>query len=140
MKKYLTLLAFLFCQMGFSQIKETSFIQAILDHQQSAWNKGNIDDFMVGYWENDSLLFMGQNGPTYGYNATLKNYKKNYPDKAHMGQLSFSEISMKPLNTDHYFVIGKFFLKRTVGDASGHFTLVFKKINGKWKIISDHSS
>jgi len=140
MKKYLTLLAFLFCQIGFSQNKETSLIQALLDHQQSAWNQGDINAFMEGYWENDSLMFMGKNGPTYGYNNTLKNYKKNYPDKAHMGQLSFSEINMNALNSDHYFVIGKFFLKRTVGDASGHFTLLFKKINGHWKIISDHSS
>jgi ketosteroid isomerase-like protein len=95
---------------------------------------------MLGYWENDSLMFMGKNGPTYGYNTTLVNYKKNYPDTAHMGQLAFTITRMQALNTDHYFIIGQFHLKRTVGDASGNFTLVFRKIKGVWKIISDHTS
>jgi len=140
MKKYFTIAGLFIYLFSFAQNKDKQAIQQLLDKQVAAWNTGNIDAFMLGYWENDSLMFMGKNGPTYGYNTTLVNYKKNYPDTAHMGQLAFTIKRMQALNTDHYFIIGQFHLKRTVGDASGNFTLVFRKIKGVWKIISDHTS
>ena len=124
----------------FAQSKDEQAIRQILANQESAWNKGDLSTFMIGYWENDSLVYIGKNGPTYGYMTTLNNYKKNYPDTSHMGKLKFKLLSVNPLNTDHYFVIGKFNLTRTVGDASGYFTLLFRKINGVWKAIADHSS
>jgi len=140
MKKYFTIAGLFICLSSFAQNKDKQAIQQLLDKQVAAWNTGNIDAFMLGYWENDSLLFMGKNGPTYGYNTTLINYKKNYPDTDHMGQLAFTITRMQALNADHYFIIGQFHLKRTVGDAHGNFTLVFRKIKGVWKIIADHTS
>jgi ketosteroid isomerase-like protein len=123
-----------------AQNQEETIIRKMLSDQTHFWNLGDIPSFMQGYWNNDSLVFIGKNGPTYGFQNTLHNYQKNYPNKDYMGVLSFDIISVKPLSKDCYFVIGKFMLKRKVGDASGHYTLVFKKINGEWKIISDHSS
>lgn len=140
MKKYFTFIALLMCVVCFAQNKDEQAIRQILANQENAWNKGDLTTFMIGYWENDSLVYIGKNGPTYGYTTTLNNYKKNYPDTSHMGKLKFQLLSVKPLNTDHYFVIGKFHLTRTVGDASGYFTLLFRKINGIWKAIADHSS
>lgn len=140
MKKYFTFIALLMCIVCFAQNKDEQAIRQILANQENAWNKGDLTTFMIGYWENDSLVYIGKNGPTYGYTTTLNNYKKNYPDTSHMGKLKFQLLSVKPLNTDHYFVIGKFNLTRTVGDASGYFTLLFRKINGVWKAIADHSS
>lgn len=140
MKKYFTLLTLFICLISVGQNTDKQAIQQLLDKQTIAWNQGNIDAFMLGYWENDSLLFMGKNGPTYGYTTTLNNYKKNYPDTSHMGQLAFTITRMQPLNVDHYFIIGKFYLKRSIGDASGNFTLLFRKIKGVWKIIADHTS
>jgi ketosteroid isomerase-like protein len=140
MKKYFTILAVLMSILCFAQNKDEQAIRQILANQEKAWNKGDLITFMIGYWENDSLVYIGKNGPTYGYMTTLNNYKKNYPDTSHMGKLKFQLLSVKPLNTDHYFVIGKFHLTRTVGDASGYFTLLFRKINGVWKAIADHSS
>ena len=140
MKKYFTIMAVLMSIICFAQNKDEQAIRQILANQESAWNKGDLTTFMIGYWENDSLVYIGKNGPTYGYMTTLNNYKKNYPDTSHMGKLKFKLLSVNPLNTDHYFVIGKFNLTRTVGDASGYFTLLFRKINGVWKAIADHSS
>ena len=77
---------------------------------------------------------------TYGYKKTLANYKKNYPDTATMGKLTFTLIQVKQLSSEYFHVTGKYYLTRTIGDASGHFTLLFRKIKGKWVIISDHSS
>lgn len=115
-------------------------IQTILQNQTVAWNKGDLDAFMIGYWNNDSLVFIGKSGPTYGFKNTLANYKKNYPDTSHMGKLHFDIVSIKPLSNQHYFVIGKWFLQRSVGNVNGVFTLVFRKTREGWKIISDHSS
>jgi ketosteroid isomerase-like protein len=140
MKKYLLFITILLSSTSFAQNKDEQAIRDILANQTKAWNKGDLNAFMVGYWENDSLVYIGKNGPTYGYATTLNNYKKNYPDTSHMGKLEFQLISVKPLNTNHYFVIGKWHLNRTVGDASGYFTLLFRKINGEWKAIADHSS
>jgi len=141
MKKYSCFVAFLF--FGFSivaQSKQEKIILDILDKQTQAWNRGDISGFMNGYWENDSLIFIGKSGVTYGWPTTLNNYKKGYPDTAAMGKLTFTLIQVKKLSAKYYHVTGKWFLKRSVGDAGGHYTLLFRKINGRWVIISDHSS
>jgi len=124
----------------FSQTKDETEVRNLLAKQNAAWNRGDIDAFMVGYWENDSLMFIGKSGVTYGYKNTLANYKKNYPDTAIMGKLTFTLIQVKQLSPEYFHVTGKYYLTRTIGDASGHFTLLFRKINGKWVVISDHSS
>jgi len=108
--------------------------------QVEAWNRGSIDDFMKGYWQNDSLIFVGKSGITYGYNNALANYKNHYSNPDEMGKLYFTDLAFKRLSADHYFVIGKWLLKRKVGDIGGVYTLLFRKINGHWVIIADHSS
>lgn len=140
MKKLITL-ALLFCfTISYAQNKDEQSIRSILASQTESWNKGDIDGFMKGYWHSDSLLFVGKTGPTYGYQQTLLNYKKNYPDAAAMGQLEFSILKVQKLSGDTYFVLGKWALTRTKGNVSGHYTLLFKKINGEWEIVVDHSS
>jgi uncharacterized protein (TIGR02246 family) len=132
----LTILSF----SAFSQTKDETEVRIVLAKQNAAWNRGDVDAFMVGYWENDSLMFIGKSGVTYGYKNTLANYKKNYPDTTVMGKLTFTLIKVKQLSPEYFHVTGKYYLTRTIGDASGHFTLLFRKINGRWVIISDHSS
>lgn len=140
MKYLLTLLCF-FCVLSLNaQNKDEQAIRQILADQTVQWNNGNIDAFMKGYWNNDSLLFVGKSGATYGYQRTLQNYKKNYPDAANMGKLNFNILKVQPVSADTYFVLGKWALTRSVGDVSGHYTLLFKKINGQWLIVVDHSS
>lgn len=129
--------------MGYTaqaQSKDEQAIRKILSNQTLYWNQGNLDSFMVGYWNNDSLLFIGKSHVTYGYNNALNNYKKGYSDTAQMGKLTFNILQVKRLSNDHYFVLGKWFLKRSVGDIGGHYTLLFRKIKGQWVIVADHSS
>jgi len=118
---------------------ETS-IRALLDAQTKAWNSGDLVHFMDGYLPSDSLLFVGKTGPTYGFNNTLNNYKKGYPDTASMGKLTFTLLSLEPIEKIHYRVLGKWKLKRSKGDVSGYFTLLLQKIKGNWFVIQDHSS
>jgi ketosteroid isomerase-like protein len=125
----------------FAQNKDEQQILSILDAQSKAWNAGYIDQFMKGYWQSDSLMFIGSSGITYGYEATLKNYYKRYPDRDAMGELTFTILKLNRISGDSYFVIGKWFLKREKkGDVGGHFTLLWKKIKGEWVIVADHSS
>ncbi|MET0394549.1 MAG: DUF4440 domain-containing protein [Chitinophagaceae bacterium] len=132
---------FLFISVNaFSQSKAETAIRRLLDEQTRAWNRGDLQGFMQGYWENDSLMFVGKTGVTYGWANTLNNYKKGYPDTAAMGQLSFNIISVKKLSKKYYHVTGKWQLARSIGDLSGHYTLLLKKIGGRWVIVSDHSS
>ncbi len=135
------LLVLLTCSLySFAQSSDELAVRKILNIQLEAWNRGNIESFMKGYWENDSLIFVGKNGITYGWENTLKNYKSNYRDTTAMGKLSFVIISVKQLSPYYFFVIGKWHLQRSLGDLSGHFTLLFMKIKNKWSIICDHSS
>lgn len=124
----------------FAQSKDEQAIRDLMGRQSAAWNRGDVEAFMNGYWENDSLMFIGKSGVTYGWTNTLNNYKKGYPDKAAMGQLTFTLIQVKPISKKYYHVVGKWHLKRNMGDVGGHFTLLFKKIKGNWVIIADHSS
>ena len=126
--------------MGLSQSKDEKAILSILSNQTAAWNKGDFDQFMVGYLHTDSLMFIGKSGITYGYAATLNNYKKSYSGADKMGKLSFEILHLKKLGRKHYLVVGKWSLKRTAGDVGGYYTLTFEKQNGGWVIVADHSS
>lgn len=123
-----------------AQSKDQKEIFTILDEQTKAWNKGDLDAFVKGYWKNDSLMFIGKSGVTYGYQNTLNNYKKSYASPEKMGKLTFDILQVKKISDEYYFVLGKWFLKRAAGDVGGHYTLMFRKIDGKWRIVSDHSS
>ena len=140
MKLLLTLLTTLTLLTAYSQSRDEQTIRSILADQTKNWNKGNIESFMQGYWHSDSLLFVGKNGPKYGFKTTLENYQKSYPDTTTMGKLSFEILKVEQLSSDRYFVLGKWMLKRSIGDVSGHYTLLFRKINNQWVIVVDHSS
>lgn len=116
-------------------------ILAILKRQEGDWNKGDIKSFMDGYWVSDSLMFVGKAGITYGYKATYERYLKSYPDRAAMGTLQFTFLNFSFPGPGVAFVVGKFHLTRPEkGDLEGHYTLLFRKINGKWLVVCDHTS
>lgn len=144
MRKYRTILVFALAFFLFhtvnGQSTDEKAIRQILDEQTKHWNEGNLDAFMEGYWHSDSLMFIGKSGVTYGYKNALDNYKKGYSDTVQMGKLHFELVSLKRVEKDHYFVVGKWFLNRTVGNLNGVYTLLFRKINGQWMIVVDHSS
>ncbi len=119
---------------------DEGIIRAILANQTAQWNRGNIDGYMVGYWQSDSLVFIGKSGPTYGYAATLERYKKAYPDAARMGQLTSTILSVRSLSPEWAHVTGRWALKRVAGDLSGYYTLLLRKVGGEWVIVEDHSS
>lgn len=115
-------------------------IRTVLAAQQDAWNAGRLEAFMLGYWQSDSLQFIGKSGITYGWQKTLDNYKKSYPDTASMGKLQFTLLKIKVMAGTDAYVIGRWQLQRSKGDLSGYFTLLMRKINGRWFIVADHSS
>jgi ketosteroid isomerase-like protein len=140
MKKYLVVLFCFLSIVSFSQSKDEQKIRSLLAEQTLAWNRGDIEGFMQGYWKHDSLMFIGKSGVTWGWQNTLNNYKKGYPDTAAMGKLAFDIIQVKKLSKSYYSVVGKWMLKRSAGDLSGHYTLLLEKKGGRWVIMSDHSS
>jgi uncharacterized protein (TIGR02246 family) len=137
-KIFLFLLALPF--LVHSQSKDEQEIRRLLATQTQEWNKGDIEGFMQTYWKSDSLMFIGKTGVHFGWQNTLNNYKKSYPDTTAMGKLSFDIITVRKLSSEYYSVVGKWMLQRSIGDLSGHYDLLLKKIKGKWCIISDHSS
>jgi len=114
-------------------------ILAIMDAQQIAWSKHDLEGFMKGYWKSDSLKFYGSNGITYGWDKTLANYKKGYPTPDHSGTLKFKINAITKIEKESYYVMGAYHLTRKVGDANGVFMIIFKKIKGEWKIVADTS-
>ena len=115
-------------------------ILKVMADQQAAWNNYDLEGFMEGYWKNDSLKFFGSRGITYGWEQTLANYKKGYPDKSHSGTLKFTIESLTQVEANSYYIMGRYHLTREKGDAEGIFMIIFKRINGRWKIVADMSS
>jgi hypothetical protein len=118
---------------------EKDAIMNVMNMQEQAWSDGSVDDFMKGYWQSDSLMFVGKNGIKYGWETTLDNYKKSYPDKAAMGKLEFDVIKLE-VNGTSAFMLGKWSLIRENDNPNGYFDLYWKKINGNWVITIDHTS
>ena len=134
------IIVILFCGSASAQSKDEQTIRTLIEEQRLAWNTGDKEKFMQTYWQSDSLMFIGKSGVTYGWQNTLNNYKKGYPDTAAMGKLNFDLLEVKRLSVMYFFVVGKWHLTRSIGDVGGHFTLLFKKVKNKWVIVADHSS
>lgn len=115
-------------------------ITAVLNAQQAAWNRGDVDAFLVGYWHSPELTFSGSRGVSRGWDGVLARYKRNYPDRATMGQLDFSELEFRFLGPDAALVLGHWHLKRDKGDIGGVFSLVWQRFPEGWKIVHDHTS
>jgi len=140
MKILVSFLLFLMFSNAQAQDKDERMIRGMLDEQTKSWNRGDIEGFMEGYWKSDSMMFIGSKGVRHGWQATLESYKRGYPDTAAMGKLAFDLLQVKRLSKKYYYVVGKWMLTRSIGDLSGHYDLLLRKIRGKWYIISDHSS
>jgi ketosteroid isomerase-like protein len=115
-------------------------ITAALNAQQVAWNRGDVDAFLVGYWHSPELTFSGSSGVSRGWDGVMARYKKNYPDRAAMGQLDFSGLEFRFLGPDASLVLGRWHLKRDKGDIGGVFSLVWQRFREGWKIVHDHTS
>jgi hypothetical protein len=144
MKRVIFILILFIFNIGliYSQSEKDKFsITGLMDKQATDWTNGNIEAFMEGYWKSDSLMFIGSKGITYGWQSTFDNYKKGYPDRATMGSLKFDILKMDFHSKNTCWLLGKWHLTRPEkGDVGGYFTLIFKKIKGKWLIVSDHTS
>ncbi|HEX4886418.1 MAG TPA: nuclear transport factor 2 family protein [Luteibaculaceae bacterium] len=131
-----------FCLVACAPSKDKSEEEILkaMKKQALAWNAGDIAGFMSAYQQSDSLIFVGNKGVTYGWLATLNNYRKNYSSREKMGQLTFETIKMDHLAPDAVFHLGTWQLKRTQDTIGGYFTLIWKQVDGKWVITSDHTS
>src|ERR1700682_493438 len=115
-------------------------INAVLSAQQAAWNRGDVDAFLVGYWRSPELTFSGSSGVARSWDGVLARYKKNYPGSEAMGRLDFSALEFRLLGPDAALVLGRWHLKREKDDVGGVFTLVWQRFPDGWKIIHDHTS
>ncbi len=119
---------------------DVAAIKQVLAAQSAAWNRGDIDAFMQGYWKSDELRFASGGTITYGWQTTLERYKNHYPDKATMGTLAFTIQDVNVLSPSAAVVFGRWELTREKDKPWGLFTLTFRKIDGAWVIVSDHTS
>jgi uncharacterized protein (TIGR02246 family) len=125
---------------SFAQNSPENAIRKVMDEQAAAWNRGDLEGFMQGYWRSPELKFVSGDRVTRGWQQTLDNYKRSYPDRAAMGTLTFSELEITVLSKDAAFVVGSWSLAREKDKPHGKFTLLFRKFKEGWRIAADHSS
>jgi len=136
--------ALLFCVVGCAsapdRIADEKAITEVLFTQQAAWNRGDIDGFMVGYEKSEALLFTSGGNVRRGWNATLEKYKKSYGDKGAMGKLAFELRDIRFVDTDTAVVLGHWALTETPKTGSGLFSLVMIRMKEGWRVVHDHTS
>ena len=120
--------------------KQTTQVLAILNQQEGSWNDGDVEGFMSGYWKNDSLMFVSGEKVLYGWQKMTDNYKKTYSTKQLMGELAFKVHKVEVLSSDAVLVVGNWSIHREMTDFGGKFSLLWRKIEGEWKIVIDHTS
>ena len=143
MKKFViaTVLALLFSLSFYAQDgKSESAIRKVMVDQAAAWNRGDLDGFMQGYWKSEKLTFLSGTNVTRGWQPTLDRYKKSYDSRAKMGTLTFSGLEITMLGKDAAVVLGDWSLAREKDRPGGKFTLTFRKFKEGWRIIMDHTS
>ncbi|MEO6655951.1 MAG: DUF4440 domain-containing protein [Pyrinomonadaceae bacterium] len=120
--------------------RASAAIRKVMDDQAAAWNRGDIDSFMEGYWKSEKLTFISGTDVTRGWQPTLDRYKKSYDSRAQMGILTFSDLEFTILSKDAAVVLGSWSLAREKDDPHGKFTLTFRKFKEGWRIVMDHTS
>ena len=142
----MVLFLLLFCWMlAFAQSdrrseKAAAEIRKVMNDQAAAWNRGDIDGFMQGYWNSPRLVFVSGTNVTRGWQPTLDRYKKSYDSRAKMGTLTFSDLEITILSKDSALVLGNWSLQREADKPGGKFTLIFRKFKDGWKVVHDHTS
>ena len=142
MGKFITLflcLGMLGCSSPRAEADDIAAIKKVLKSQEKAWSENNIAAFMEGYHKSDSIPYFGSGGVTYGWQSMLDRYQQKYPTKAETGTLKFGFANISKISDDAYWVMGTYHLTREAGNANGTFMIVFKRINGTWRIVGDHS-
>ncbi len=127
-------------KMSKSDEKSAAAIRQVMEDQDAAWNRGDIDGFMQGYWKSEQLIFVSSKDVTRGWQGAIDRYKKTYDSRAKMGTLSFSGLEITVLSKDSAVVLGNWALKRESDNPGGKFTLIFRKFKDGWKIVHDHTS
>ncbi|MGB7202108.1 MAG: DUF4440 domain-containing protein [Pyrinomonadaceae bacterium] len=143
MKRQFTLFAILFIaalSISAQSKKDEAAIRKVMDDQAVAWNRGDLDAFMFGYWRSDKLAFVSGDTVTRGWQQTLDNYKKTYGTSEKMGKLTFSDLEITLLSKDAAVMLGSWSLKRETDNPKGKFTLLWRKFREGWRIVMDHSS
>lgn len=112
----------------------------MLEAQQQAWNRGDIDGFMTGYARAGSTTFVSEDTVTRGWETVRQRYRKKYSDRAKMGHLSFSDVAVTLLSNDVALAVGRWHLQRAHDQPRGRFTLVFRRLPEGWRIVHDHTS
>ena len=116
-------------------------IRQVLDAQVAAWNRGDLDTFMAGYWQSAELTFFSGPDRTAGWQATLERYRKRYKSEGkEMGRLTFTDVSVEMLGPDSALVRGGWHLEMSKESPSGLFTLIFRRTPEGWRIVHDHTS
>ncbi len=115
-------------------------IRAMLERQDEAWNRGDIEAFMEHYLKSDELSFSSGGTTTRGWQATLDGYKRRYPSAERMGHLTFSELEIHPLGSGAALALGRWHLDREPNPVGGNFSLVLRRMGGRWVIVHDHTS
>lgn len=141
MKKLLTIpLLLLLAVAASARSADEAAIRKVIDDQTAAWNRGDIDGFMSGYWKSDKLEFVGRTDVTRGWQATLDRYKKNYNTRDKMGTLSFADVEFIPISKDAAFIVMTWQLGTAKDSPRGKSTLLWRKFKEGWRIVVDHSS
>ena len=128
---------------AFGQTKDAKTkaeIRRVMDAQTAAWNAGDIEGFMAGYWNSPAMTFVSGDNVARGWQAALDRYKKNYDTRAKMGTLTFSDLEISVLSPDTAVVLGSWALAREKDNPKGKFTLIFRKFKNGWKVVHDHTS
>jgi len=115
-------------------------IRAVIQAQQDAWNRGDIDAFMNGYARAESTSFVSEDTVRRGWETVRARYQEKYSDRAKMGTLAFSELEINTLSNDSAVVLGRWQLRRANDQPHGRFTLIFRRTKDGWKIVHDHTS
>jgi len=112
-------------------------VRAVIEAQQAAWNRGDIEGFMDGYERSDTTTFISGDELTRGWQTVLDRYKRRYSSRDLMGTLTFSELSIQPLSSSGAVANGRWQLTRAGDTPRGRFTLIFRHSTNGWRIIQD---
>jgi ketosteroid isomerase-like protein len=120
-----------------SEPEPTMAVRAVIEAQQAAWNRGDIDGFMNGYEHSDTITFISGDQLTRGWQTVLERYKKRYSSPGLMGTLTFSDIEIQPLAPSYVLADGRWKLALNSESPHGRFTLIFRRAGNDWRIIHD---
>ena len=116
-------------------------VKRALEGQISAWNKGDLETAMTFYWNSPEMLWISKGGTEKGYKEVYDMFLQDFKDRSQMGVYSYEPLHIEQVSKEAVYFVFRWKIELDgKGLMGGVSSQLWKKLDGRWVVTSEHAS